>query len=508
MNFDDQETIKIFDSFWGQLFEYNHKLMKCSEGKQQLDSEFFINVIDFYLTSQAQCFIKDLLTEHIGSTGMLLTARCFLEGLSLKRMYTSGKISNLQVELLRHQVYIIEYNYYKKFDDIYDKILLPEKLVKDKDNAVKFFKEKLSGDYSEKQITAITKTNAPFLCLSHVNYRKLIKENLGEKYAKFYGLYSQAIHPSVNDFYINDGVWQTVPEILYLILEEYKSLPKSQLSFRIYSNRIFTSDVAQQYKDLIRKECKILLNISQVFEKFFQKNYLSDTLMSINLLMNEMCTDKLFGLCEQVKSKWKIALDMFSSFYKCYVMDFPQKEKFMLLEEHERIQIKRNLLQNPSTDHAYNLYKSIYPNGVDRDAFDKSFQSISGYTIDKEGKTKTLTNMVKDFIGNFADSRTEISFDRAMLLEYVESQMLSHANGYMWYSNRGAWNEIDNVIIGMDYCILFLLRCILAIFTIDRTTEEIQQYKPIINVVRNGKKRIEDILEKKVKLLQSPTVSI
>ena len=62
---------------------------------------------------------------------MLLTARCFLEGLSLKRMYTSGKISNLQVELLRHQVYIIEYNYYKKFDDIYDKILLPEKLVKE-----------------------------------------------------------------------------------------------------------------------------------------------------------------------------------------------------------------------------------------------------------------------------------------------------------------------------------------------------------------------------------------
>lgn len=56
---------------------------------------------------------------------MLLTARCFLEGLALKRMYEKGKISDLQIELLRHQVHIIEYNYYKEFDDIADKILLP-----------------------------------------------------------------------------------------------------------------------------------------------------------------------------------------------------------------------------------------------------------------------------------------------------------------------------------------------------------------------------------------------
>ena len=88
----------------------------------------------------------------------------------------------------------------------------------------KFFQKKLSDKYSEKFINNITKTNKPFLCDPHTNFRKLVGENLGEEYAKIYGLYSQAIHPSVNDFYMNEGIWQTIPEILLLILEEYLSL--------------------------------------------------------------------------------------------------------------------------------------------------------------------------------------------------------------------------------------------------------------------------------------------
>ena len=131
MDFNAKEFITQLDLFWGQLFTYNHILMKRSENEKQFGSETFTDVIDFYLTSQAQCFIKDFLLQHIGSTGMLLTARCFLEGLALKRMYENGKISDLQIELLRHQVHIIEYNYYKEFDDIADKILLVEKLEKD-----------------------------------------------------------------------------------------------------------------------------------------------------------------------------------------------------------------------------------------------------------------------------------------------------------------------------------------------------------------------------------------
>ena len=172
MDFNAKEFIEQLDLFWGRLFTYNHALMKKSEDEKQSGLESFADVIDFYLTSQTQCFIKDFLLQHIGSAGMLLTARCFLEGLALKRMYEKGKISELQVELLRHQVHIIEYNYYKEFDDIADKILLPEKLVKDYEESVGFFRQNLSDKLTEKQINAIIKTNKPFYVI-----RILISEN-------------------------------------------------------------------------------------------------------------------------------------------------------------------------------------------------------------------------------------------------------------------------------------------------------------------------------------------
>lgn len=446
-------------------------LLKKSENEKQFGLESFSDIIDFYLTSQAQCFIKDFLLQHIGSAGMLLTTRCFLEGLALKRMHQKGKISDLQIELLRHQVHIIEYNYYKEFDDIADKILLPEKLEKDKNDAVKFFQEKLSNKYSEKLINEIIKTNKPFLCDPHTNFRKLVGENLGEEYAKIYGLYSQAIHPSVNDFYMNEGIWQTLPEILLLVMEEYKSLPLSQLTFNNFKTSIYASDIAQKYENLIRQECKILIDISNVFISYFHKNYTSDTLMSINLLMSEMCSDKLLGLCEQVKSKWKIALDMFSSYYKCYIKSFPHEETFKLLEEHERVQINRNLGRDYSINQAYSYYKTLYASGVDQKKFEKGFFTISGYTIDENGKTKTLTSIVKEFISTFTNPNATVSFDRSMLLDYVESQMLSHAN---------------------NMSLMFILESILNVFKLHKTIEQTRHYKPIINILRNSIKKIHE----------------
>ena len=508
MDFNTKEFFEQLDLFWGRLFTYNYDLMKRSEDENQFGSESFTDVIDFYITSQAQCFIKDFLLQHFGSTGMLLTARCFLEGLALKRMYASGKINDMQIELLRHQVHIIEYNYYKEFDDIADKILLPKKLEKDKEGSVKVFREKLSGKYNEKEINAILKTNKPFLCDPYTNFRKLVKENLGEEYAKIYGLYSQAIHPSVNDFYMNEDIWQTIPNILSLILEEYKSLPISQLTFNSYIVSIYKSDISKKYEELVYQECKILKDISGLFNRFFNKNYVSDTLSSINLLMCEMCTDKLLGLCEQVKSKWKIALDMFSSFYKFYITCFPHEEYLKLLEEHELVQVKRNLGEEFSIDKAYGLYKTLYPDGVQQKTFEKSFLTTCGYTVDAKGKTRSLTSIVKDFIAKFAGPNKPLSFDRSMLLDYVESQMLSHANGYMWYANRGAWSDENNVIVSMDVCLIFILKSIMTIFKIHKTIEKANYYKPIINLIRNSLERIKTIYDEKIKILGIPGIVI
>lgn len=145
---------------------------------------------------------------------------------------------------------------------------------------------------------------------------------------------------------------------------------------------------------------------------------------------------------------------------------------------------------------------------MSQEAFEKSFLTISGYTVDEKGGNKNLTNIVKDFITKFADPKAEVSFDRSMLLDYVESQMLSHANGYMWYANRGAWGDVHNLIIGMDMCLIFILESILAMFNAHKSIEETDHYKRIINIVRNSIKRIRTLSNEKAKILKLPGVVI
>ncbi len=229
--------------------------------------------------------------------------------------------------------------------------------------------------------------------------------------------------------------------------------------------------------------------------------------MSIQLLMSEMCSDKLLGLCEQVKSKWKIVIDMLSSYYKCYISNFPHEELFKLLEEHERVQTKRNIGQEFSIECAYSYYKKLYPNGVSQEKFEKGFLTLCGYTINEEGVVQNLTGVVKDFIKKFQTPEAMISWDRSLLLDYMESQMLSHANGYMWFANSGAWGDVNNIIIGTDTCLIFILESVLTVFKMHKAIEETNHYKTIINVLRNGIKRIRDICNLKVKILAIPGIT-
>ena len=86
--------------------------------------------------------------------------------------------------------------------------------------------------------------------------------------------------------------------------------------------------------------------------------------------------------------------------------------------------------------------------------------------------------------------------------------MISHANGYMWYANSGSWGDVNNVIIGADICVIFLLESIHMAFKIHRAIDESNQYKQIINIVRNSIKRIRALSEEKAKILKIPGIII
>ena len=115
--------------------------------------------------------------------------------------------------------------------------------------------------------------------------------------------------------------------------------------------------------------------------------------------------------------------------------------------------------------------------------------------------------MVLDFIKPF-ESNVEngISIGRAMYLDYMESQMLSHANGYMWFANRGAFNDTNNVFIGIDVCIGTIIEKLYNVFNCQRGIDDSKEYKSIINILRNSNKKLKNIYKQKLELLSLPMV--
>ena len=86
------------------------------------------------------------------------------------------------------------------------------------------------------------------------------------------------------------------------------------------------------------------------------------------------------------------------------------------------------MYKRQSLDYAYSVYCQIFSSPCSKEKFDKSFLKILGYTIDEKGEVKSLTEMVKLFAHHFDNEQNEqVTLGKRMILDYLESQMLSHA---------------------------------------------------------------------------------
>jgi hypothetical protein len=99
-----------------------------------------------------------------------------------------------------------------------------------------------------------------------------------------------------------------------------------------------------------------------------------------------------------------------------------EEEAYRLMETHRNFQLCRNYGDQVDTTEAYALYKALYPQGCDRETFEKGFTNLLGYTIDAEGKTKNLTELVRLLLETIPK---EGLHDRVMYLDYLESAYLT-----------------------------------------------------------------------------------
>ena len=500
------EVKKQIDDLYGKLYCLNDILLQRSE-KLLAEGEKYscLDIFDFYISSHALAYLKDLYLEDLHNTSIFLSSRCILEGFALKELCKKGVINSVKEELLQRQVFLIEYKYYKEFEDIADKILLPEKLRRDWEDACEFYNKKLKDDFTQSQINTIINSKIPFLCIPKTNYRKIIAETLGESVGSLYGLCSSMIHPSLNDSYKNDFFTIVMP-IFNLIEKEYGRLGKSEskLSMDIVTTRGPFSDL---FFELMRREQALLNAIADVFEQHFQNNYVSNTFRTIGCLLPNLAIEKQLGLTEQIKCKWKILLELFATFSHVYFKNFGEDLRYKLLDVHQIIQTQRNLKQEFDLDQAYQIYCKIYKNPCNKDIFGKNFINALGYLIDENGQVPSLTQVVLEFIKPFeTDAKEGISIGRAMYLDYMESQMLSHANGYMWFANSGAFKDTNNIFIGIDMCLGIIVERMHTVFACHRGVENSKKYKTIINVLRNKNKELKEIYSKKTQLLSIPMI--
>lgn len=444
MNNDYKVSLKNkINYLFSKILSLNFKLLKKSEN---CSSCFFINdVFDFYISSHAQSFLKSFAYGCIDSKGMCLNARCIIEGLALKTMNENNDMPENALKLLKYQDYLIEMKQYNKFSEILPEIFTIKDMNINFETSKNMYTKILGEKFSVKKIDKIMKSKIPFLCNPNLNYFEIIEKYLGEEYCSYYSIFSTLIHPNCNlkvnqQFLLTAFIW-----IIDRLDKKYLMLNcDEELFLNNYLQITIAGDTAQAYLNSISTVCDSLKKVMKIIERSNVENFPSDTMTGISILLYEMALDKLMGFPEQMKCKFKPLIEQIASFYYVFTSD-DQLNRYKLSKLHFEIMIKKANKEEFDLSDAYEIYKALCQNGVSKEKFEKEFIKTTGYTINEKGDLLTITSLVNNVIELIKQDEYGLTYKTTSRIDYVESQMLSHANGYMWFANTGAWGDVNNI---------------------------------------------------------------
>lgn len=487
---DLQNILNNINYLFGKVYLYNMKLFNLSNNRDYKPT--YQEIFDFYITSNLMSILKNLTFGYVKSPGIFFNVRCIIEGLALKKSFETGYFKCFNLELLLKQDAIIEYRQYEKFKDYYHLFLIPEDLKCAYDKSYDFYRKTLYS-LSEKELKKIINSQIPFACNPKLSFLKIVRDNLGESMATGYSLLSSMIHPTSNEIISHNEEIDYVLEIIKIIEVEYANLPV-KIDFTEYSDLIFSSNLANNFLESIRIECDDLEKIVNNFNENFGKNYVSNTFYVISMIIKEMAYDAIFEFFDQVKSKWKILIEMLSEFFEVCINTTDANYSYRILQYHLIVAVARasnmEIEKQNAMSQAYEYYKIKYPDGVSIEEFSRKFEKTTGYTIDEKGKIKTLTQLVSHFADILTNNDSSYKTNYSIKLNYVEAQMLSHANGYLWFANSGAWSDISNIFVLFNQIISLICRCISSLFENLYKKDKQYKYKKTSNLLKHSANHI------------------
>ena len=175
---------------------------------------------------------------------------------------------------------------------------------------------------------------------------------------------------------------------------------------------------------------------------------------------------------------------------------------------HDELAMNKAINKNINFDKSYKIYLSIYPNGVDQKLFEKIFLKPTGFLIDEKGDYKNITQLVKIITDLFEKENEKSLRPNIMMIDYVESQMLSHANGYMWFANSGAWGDINNIYLDTNAILYVMFKEIVDLIQNDKELKCQEKYKIIINALNKFSESLKEINKIIIKLQSLPQMQL
>ncbi|MDD4157363.1 MAG: hypothetical protein PHY08_12400, partial [Candidatus Cloacimonetes bacterium] len=268
-------------------------------------------------------------------------------------------------------------------------------------------------------------------------------------------------------------------------------------------------------------------------------------LHQIHLINMDYALDDAFGYVEQGIIKWKQVVEFFAVLNLFANDDYFLREN-NLLWIHSKISAIKNIshenTREEGYDAAYSEYLERYPNGTSKEDFTKNYNSSLGFLINENGeKPPSLKKLAEEFIDEYsalidnnlfkslenidgkafesmptpadmdamiADKRLierEIPLNEFLKMCYEESQIMSHATGYMYFSNSGAWmsGQVLSIYIHKFSDVLF--NKLLMLFQKLKSSGNVPD-KIFINVIRNYQKKSKEIIGQIDGLIRIPKV--
>jgi hypothetical protein len=514
-NVEERYPLYLFDVLYAKASIINDQLIKKSETPGSDSPNKLKDAMMMQLTSHAMSFMKSVMLNHLDSLGFIFNIRCVIEIQAILNMIDQNVIDETSLYLFINQYKIFEYIMYSRYPEL-DPVLLSFQRIKNDYLCTIEEYRSIMPNVSEKEFRAILHSPLPFLKDPKTKYESLVRRFTTPQILSIYKSISYYIHP-------HDFGKKTISLLSDAAMIVLKDIAERLSQVSVDDKRLFTNEhkllfnpLNQENKRLLaafETQSRILGSVIDVFDRDFSiDNFVSNVLTNIRPLLLDIGTDLIFGLSEQAKIKWKLVIEIVTAFDAVY-FDYERAPAILrLMRIHEGFKKLENL--GESTENigalAYQEYINLYSPNIDSQKFVREFRKPLGYLIDENGNVPSITRMVEGEINELY--KNEMMADGTPLsvmlrVLYDESQLLSHATGYMYNANAGAFSDSILVCQSVDYLIMTILMRVQVVFSAYETIEEKNKHRTLINCLRNGIKRYECEMQNKSIIYQTQRVS-